>query len=217
MLLAVPFKRVPKYRIISTAELASRLASFFFRAWEVCEPPRPRGPPHCLMGLWRSVKVALFRPLPRSQGTLSLLRQGLRGLRNPPAARAPPLFDGALEGCEKTDCSPRFVSTLQDLFTVLVLPIYYQKLCIDLRYSRLCPCLSASTAPIVAGWFAGSSILYGTFVHIRQLVASLSLSLSLSLCGGSNDSWHLPVLPCTPQTTCIPTLTKISAPAVLNN
>ena len=33
-------------------------------------------------------------------GFFSLLLQGMRGLRNPPATRAPALFDGALEECE---------------------------------------------------------------------------------------------------------------------
>ena len=33
--------------------------------------------------------------------SLSLLLQGMRGVRNPSAAGAPPLFDGALEECEK--------------------------------------------------------------------------------------------------------------------
>ena len=47
---------------------------------------------------------------------LSLLLQGMRGVRDPSATRAPPLFDGALEECEKLVC---FILEKNVVFSIL--------------------------------------------------------------------------------------------------
>ena len=52
--------------------------------------------------------VSLFLPLRVTSQCPYLLLQGMRGVRNPAATRAPPLFDGALEECEQQAGYPLF-------------------------------------------------------------------------------------------------------------
>ena len=69
--------------------------------------------------------VSLFLPLRVTSQCPYLLLQGMRGVRNPAATRAPPLFDGALEECEKAGCFPPGLK----VFIFIVNLLYFKLLC----------------------------------------------------------------------------------------